>query len=71
MVMKDVLKTQGAGTEIKSRAVPQAAIDYYRCGLTLSVVVNDKRCGATAVKRQPNVRSPSSVSCIMHWRCRE
>lgn len=30
IVMKDVLKTQGEGVEIKSRAVPQSAIDHYR-----------------------------------------
>lgn len=28
--MKDVLKTQGEGVEIKSRAVPQSAIDHFR-----------------------------------------
>ncbi|CAM9819250.1 unnamed protein product, partial [Hapterophycus canaliculatus] len=30
IVMKDVLKTQGEGVEIKSRAVPQSAIDHFR-----------------------------------------
>ncbi len=29
-MMKDVLKTQGEGVEIKSRAVPQSVIDHYR-----------------------------------------
>lgn len=31
IVMKEVLKTQGEGVDIKSRAVPQSAIDHYRC----------------------------------------
>ena len=30
IVMKEVLKTQGGDVEIKSRAVPQSAIDHYR-----------------------------------------
>lgn len=31
IVMKDVLRTQGDGVEVKSRAVPQSAIDHFRC----------------------------------------
>ena len=30
IVMKDVLRTQGEGVEIKSRAVPESAINHYR-----------------------------------------
>ncbi|CAM9491473.1 unnamed protein product [Ectocarpus sp. 12 AP-2014] len=66
IVMKDVLKTQGEGVEIKSRAVPQPAIDHFRSkieGMEASVkailteekVEKEERCAMMEADRAVNL----------------
>eukprot|EP00752_Nemacystus_decipiens_P008413 g7522.t1 len=66
IVMKDVLKTQGEGVEIKSRAVPQSAIDHYRSKiegmedsvkaiLTEEKVEKEERCAMMEADRAVNL----------------
>ncbi|CAM9971228.1 unnamed protein product [Scytosiphon promiscuus] len=66
IVMKDVLKTQGEGVEIKSRAVPQSAIDHFRSkveGMESSVkailteekVEKEERCAMMEADRAVNL----------------
>ncbi|CAM9364043.1 unnamed protein product, partial [Ectocarpus sp. 4 AP-2014] len=66
IVMKDVLKTQGEGVEIKSRAVPQSAIDHFRSkieGMEASVkailteekVEKEERCAMMEADRAVNL----------------
>ncbi|CBJ29130.1 DEAD box helicase [Ectocarpus siliculosus] len=66
IVMKEVLKTQGEGVEIKSRAVPQSAIDHFRSkieGMEASVkailteekVEKEERCAMMEADRAVNL----------------